>query len=225
MKTQIEKMRGEIGTLMQGFLVKREFGSVTQLSPYLARLESLDKRVRELEGEISDIEASIKSWSGKTLPCKDAHVSLEFVQTNGDSDDCGRAAPQTLRIDVDWKANGRDHEKELILAPNAADVLVKFLGRVTEELGQDALQKLSRIKINRGPLLSKVPNVEFMNQAQGKIYSHKRLPGTEYYVLTHSETPQKADDINRVCRVLGLSPGSVQVHVVSRADCYAEIYN
>lgn len=221
MKTRIEKLLGEIGTLMQGHLSKSEFQSVSQLSPLLARLQSFQKRAMELDGEISEIESAIKTLNGKTSPQLVAEIDPHLIYTNGDSDDFGRAGPQTLRIEVDWKANGKAHEKEVILLPKASDSMVKFLGRVVEEFGQDSLQKLSRIRINRGPLISRTPATDFLNQAQGKVYVHKRLRGTDFFVLTHSQTSQKIDDINRICLVLGLFPDSVQVRAVSRADCYA----
>ncbi len=224
MKTRIEKLLGDIGALMQGHLSKSEFESVTRLSTLLTRLQLLQKRATELDGEISEIESTIKGLNGKTTLQNVAEIAPRLIRADDDSDDFGRAGPQTLRIEIDWKANGRTHEKELILLPKAGDGVVKFLSRVVEEFGQDALQKLSRVKINRGLLLSKTPGTDFLNQAQGKVYAHKRLRGTDYYVLTHSQTTQKMDDINRICRVLGFVPGSVQVRTVSRADCYAEIY-
>jgi hypothetical protein len=224
MKTRIEKMLTSTGELMQRHLSKSDFESVTRLSTLLSRLQLLQKRAAELDGEISEIESTIKGLNGKTTSQKVAEIAPLVTHTDDHSEDFGRAGPQTLRIEIDWKANGKTHEKELIILPKAGDGVVKFLSRVVEEFGQDALQKLSRVKINRGLLLSKTPATDFLNQAQGKVYAHKRLRGTDYYVLTHSQTSQKMDDINRICRVLGFVPGSVQVRTVSREDCYAEIY-
>jgi hypothetical protein len=224
MKARIEKQLSEIGALMKGHLSKSDYESVTRLSTLLSRLQLLQKRATELDGEISEIEATIKGLNGKAIPQNVAEIVPRLAHTNGDSEDYGRAGPQTLRIEVDWKANGKTHEKEVILLPKAGDGMVKFLSRVIEEFGQDVLQKLSRIKINRGLLLSKTPSTDFLNQAQGKVYAHKRLHGTDFYVLTHSQTSQKMDDISRICRVIGFVPGSVQVRTVSRADCYSEIY-
>jgi hypothetical protein len=222
MLNRIEKLRGEIGGLMQAYLAKPDFQSVTRLAPHLARLESLVKRMIELDCEVSAIEDTIKMWNEENTAPK--FEIPQPARANGESEDLRRAGPQTLRIDVDWKTNGKRYEKEIILAAKAGDVLVKFLRRVTDEFGQEALEKLSRIKINRGPLLSKTPDRDFVNQAQGKVYAHKRLPGTDYFVLTHSSTQQKKDDIDRICRVIGLVAGSVKVEAVSRADCYSEIY-
>lgn len=224
MNTRIENLLGKIGTLMQSHLTKRDFESVTRLSTVLNRVQLLQKRATELDGELSEIETTIKGVNGKAMPQTVADMLPKVAHTGEDSEEFGRAEPQTLRIEVDWKANGKTHEKEIIFLPKAGDSMVKFLSRVVEEFGQDALQKLRRIRINRGPLLSKTPATDFLNQAQGKLYGHKRLRGTDDFVLTHSQTSQKVDDVNRICRVLGLVPGSVQVRAMSRSDSYAEIY-
>lgn len=152
-------------------------------------------------------------------------VLLEPENETDDFEESGRAERKTLRIEIDWRANGKAHENEVILLPKAAESLAKFISRLAEELGPDVLQKLSRLRVNRGPLLSKSPSADFVNQAQGKLYGHKRVPTTDYYVLTHSQTSQKVEDLERVCRVVRLAPGSVQIRAVSRADYYAEIYS
>jgi len=223
MNERIEQLLGSIGKLMQGHLAKRDFESVTQLSTLLARVQQLKKQATELEHEVAEIDASLKKMNGKSTSEQVAELIPRLA--GNEADEGGRAGPQTLRIEIDWKANGKDHDKEVILQPMAADSMVVFLGRLVEEYGQDALQKLSRVRVNRGPLLSTSPKTDFVNQAQGKVYGNKRLRGTDYYVLTHSQTTQKADDLNRVCKVLGLVPGSVQIRVVERAESYKELYS
>jgi hypothetical protein len=224
MNARIENVLNNIGTLMQTHLAKRDFESVTRLSTLLNRAQLLQRRATELDGEISEVEASIQSVNGKTKSQTVAEVVPRLHYATEDSEDSGRAGPKTLRIEINWKANGKAHDNEVVLFPKAGDSMVAFLSRVVKEFGEDAIQKLSRIRISRGPLLSKMPATDFLNQAQGREYGNKRLPKTDYFVLTHSQTSQKVDDINRVCRVLGLIPGSVQVRAVSRADCYAEMY-
>lgn len=221
MKQRIEQLLESIGKLMQGHLAKREFDAVTQLSTLLARVQQLQKRATELEADVSEIEASLKAINGKSTSEQVAELVPRLSAS--EAEDAGRAGPQTLRIEIDWRANGRQREKEVILQPMAADSMVLFLSRLVEELGQDALQKL-RIPVNRGPLISKSPKTDFLNRAQGKMYGNKRLPGTDYFVLTHSQTSQKVDDLNRVCKALELVPGSVQIRTVDRADSYKELY-
>jgi hypothetical protein len=224
-KDRIEHLLGEIGILMKGHLDKRDFDSVTQLAPLLSRVQQLQKRAAELDGEVSEIETSLKAMNGKITSERVAELVPRSVGKEEDGAERGRAGPQTLRIEIDWKANGKQREREIILQPIAGDGMEKFLSRLVEELGEDAIQKLRRVRVNRGPLLSRSPETDFLNQTQGKVYAHKRLRGTDYFVLTHSQTSQKADDLGRICRVVGLVPGSVQIRVVDRADCYADLIN
>lgn len=224
MNERIEHLLGAIGKLMQGHLAKRDFDSVTQLSALLSRVQQLQKRAAEIDGEVSGIETSLKGMNGKSTSEQVAELVPRLAGNEEDASEDGRAAPQTLRIEIDWKANGKQRDKEIILQPMAGDSMVMFLRRLVEELGQDALQKLCRIRVNRGPLLSKSPRTDFLNHVQGKVYGHKRLRGTDYFVLTHSQTSQKADDLGRISKVLGLVPGSVRIRVVDRAESYSEIY-
>lgn len=224
MKDRIENLLNKIGKLMQGHLSNRKFDSVTQVSMLLAKVQQLQRRAAELDNEVSEIEATLAKGDGRSVQEKVAEIVPQVSSNGADEDIGGRSGPQTLRIEIDWKANRKNHEKEIILLPKAADVMVKFLSRTVEEFGQEALQKLVRVRINRGPLLSQTPATDFLNQAQGRIYGNKRLRGTDYFVLTHSQTSQKAADLERICRVLGFVPGSVKIREVKRAECYAEIY-
>lgn len=224
MKDRIENLLTKIGKLMQEHLSNRKFDSVTQVSTLLSKVQQLQRRAAELDDELSEIEATLTKGDGRSVHEKVAEI-VPQVRHNGDDDDIGgRSGPQTLRIEIDWKANRKSHEKEVILLPKAADGMVAFLGRAIEELGQEAMQKLIRMRINRGPLLSKNPSVDFLNQAQGRVYGHKRLRGTDFFVLTHSQTSQKATDLERICRVLGFVPGSVKIQEVKRSECYAEMF-
>jgi hypothetical protein len=70
-----------------------------------------------------------------------------------------------------------------------------------------------------------MPAKDFVNQAQGKLYGHKKIQGTDYYVLTHSQTSQKIEDLNRICRVVGFISGSVQIEQVNRHAWLDELVN
>jgi hypothetical protein len=47
-------------------VTKRDFDSVTHLSALLSRVQQLQKRATELEGEVSEIETILKKMNGKT---------------------------------------------------------------------------------------------------------------------------------------------------------------
>jgi hypothetical protein len=220
MKQQIESLQAKIGKLMQDHLATRDFNTVTLLSPLLSRVQELQKRSTDLEREVLEIETTLKGLNGKPTPQRVAEVIPQLTAAYEDAEEGGRGRPQTLRIKIDWKANGRSRESETVCHPTAAASMAAFVARLAEELGPEALQKLARIRINRGPLLSKTPATDFLNQAQGTLYGHKKLKGTDQYILTHSQTSQKVDDLNKICRVLGLKPGSVQIEKIDRFDSY-----
>lgn len=208
---------------MQGHLANREFDSVVRFSGLLSQVRQLETRAKQLDVEVSDIETRLSEISGESTS---ELVAGSPPQVNGavaPSPEGGRAGPRTLRIEIDWKANNRLRDHELIISPKAVEGMVRFLGRLVEELGDEALQRISRIHVNRGPLISKSPEVDFLNKTKNEVYGHRKLPGTEYFVLTHSSTSQKRDDLIRVCRELGLVADSVKIQAIDRADSYAEL--
>ncbi len=208
----------KIGKLMQDHLENQNFDDVTALSPILSRLKDLQRRREAVEREVSEIEAALSHTNGIQTQQRLA----ELLPHNADEEqvDPGRARPQTLCIRIEWQANKRPHGPEEICEHTAAATMAFFIGRIIQEFGDQAIKKLESIRINRGPLISKTPAKDFINQAQGRLYGNKRIRGTEYYLLTHSSTAQKCDDIKRICRVLGLAPGSVHVEQLDRQNVY-----
>ncbi len=201
---------------MQEHLSNADFDTVTILSPLLARVQELQRRNAEIEHEVSEIESTLKATKGKSHAQKVAVLVPQLTAAYTNGGETGRGRRQTLKIHVDWKANKRNKEPEEICENTAAASMAVFVSRIIQEFGQEVLQKLERVRINRGPLISKTPAKDFVNQAQGKCYGHKKIRGSDYYILTHSQTSQKVEDLNRVCRVLGLVPGSVQIEQVNR---------
>jgi hypothetical protein len=225
MKQQIENLQKSIGKLMQEHLANAEFDTVTILSPLLARVQELQKRDADIEREVAEIESTLKATKGKSQTQKVAELVPQLTSAYGNGDETGRGRPQTLKIRIDWKANARNKEPEEICENTAAASMAAFVSRAIQELGQDVLSKLERVRINRGPLISRTPAKDFVNQAQGKLYGHKKIRGSDYYILTHSQTSQKVEDLNKVCRVLGFVPGSIQIEQVNRHAWLDDLVN
>jgi len=225
MKQQIENLQANIGKLMQEHLSARDFDTVTILSPLLSRVQELQKRNADIEREVTEIESTLKATKGKSHSQKVAELVPQLTSAYENGNETERGRPQTLKIRIDWKANNHNKEVEEICEHTAAASMAVFVGRVIQELGNDVLPKLERVRINRGPLISKTPAKDFVNQAQGKLYGHKKIRGSDFYILTHSQTTQKVEDLNRVCRVLGFIPGSVQIEQVNRHSWLDNIHN
>jgi hypothetical protein len=135
---------------------------------------------------------------------EEATLPLEGEGSNG-----GRYLVAVL----DWSETGRSLPREIIAEPVAARTMAKFVGRLISVLGEDAAITLAGLRINRGPLLSKQPARDFRNPIRGTPYGHQQVPGTAYYVLTHSGTPEKLVQLRMVADKLGLPPGTVSINL------------
>ena len=98
-----------------------------------------------------------------------------------------------LEIVVDWPACGLPRPKALVSEPKASDTLVAFIAELKEALGLDSLRKLAQLQVSRGPLLSENPAKDFLNSKRGTQYAHQQIPGTSFFVLTHSSTDEKLE--------------------------------
>jgi hypothetical protein len=205
-KNQIETLVARIGEIMQEQLANHQFDSVANLSSLLSRARQLQKQYEKNEQELFEVERLVKSLNSH----QNGHGLITEQNDSEHYSKTGRAAPQTMRIKIDWKANKRSREKEEIYSPKATEVMVEFIARLIEEFGKEAQQKLFQIRANRGPLLSCSPEKDFGS------YQNKRIRGTDCFLLTHSSTPEKVELLEKICHVLGLVPGSVEIKSESR---------
>jgi hypothetical protein len=219
MNDEINGLLRKVGKLMQDQLAAQNFDAATKLSPLLSRLQDLQKRAEVIAGELSEIQSALNQVNGRQSPQRVAELLPQWTRDE-EPEEASRALPHTLRLKIDWHANRIQHETEEICEHTAAAGMAIFIGRLIHEFGDQALKKLEAVRINRGPLISRTPAKDFINATQGKLYGHKKIPGTDYFLLTHSSTAQKLEDIRRICRVLGLVPGSVQGEQIDRQSIY-----
>jgi vacuolar-type H+-ATPase subunit I/STV1 len=214
MKNRIDTAIAKIGKTMQEQLANQHFDSVANTSTVLARVRQLQKQYEKIEQELPEIEEIVKNLSSKT----NGHTFIyEAKKSDNPYQKVGRAVPQTIRIKIDWKVNKRNKDKEEIHALKATEVMTEFIARLIEEFGKEAQQKLFQVRANRGPLLSRSPEKDFGS------YQYKRIRGTDCFLLTHSSTPEKVDLLEKICRVLGLVPGSVEIKAEGRFDSFEKI--
>ncbi len=93
----------------------------------------------------------------------------------------------------------------------SSDTLVVLMERILTHFGMPGLEKLMGLHVSRGPLVSRNPQRDYLNARTGVLYSHHRIPGTDLYVLTHSDNQQKVKDIRSALRMLGLPDGAFRV--------------
>src|SRR6266567_1750236 len=206
MQNRIENLQKNIGKTLQACLARQDFQSVTHISPLLARVQDLQKRTQQLDGEISEVESAVQSLNSNPAPEKTAQIAAAALPLAEEDLASGRAGPQTLKIQVNWQTLGKGTETEVICLPTAAETMTEFLAKLVERCGRDVLEKMTTFKINRGPLVSRSPATDFVNQTKGNLYAHKKVRATDAFALTHSSTPQKIEDLQKLCRVLRFVP-------------------
>jgi hypothetical protein len=199
--------------LIGDFAAKNDVEAIRRLSEIATRIKSMQESLDAIEHDAAEIAASLERFAAVPV----ASVSTLPAAAEPEPDDhYGRSKARRLRIEVDWNALGTSGGREVISERMASDTLVKFLQRLHSILGPEAVEKLASFRISRGPLVSKDPNRDFRNHTNGTVYSHQRIAGTAFYVLTHSQTSQKVSDIRQACRFLGLPAGAITVTDVEK---------
>jgi hypothetical protein len=93
--------------------------------------------------------------------------------------------------------------------------LLRTIELLTDVMGEGVLEKLARIRVSRGPLVSSRPESDYLNSKTGALYAHHRIGRSDFYVLTHSSTPEKIGALKEVAKALAISPIYFQVKQVA----------
>jgi hypothetical protein len=118
-----------------------------------------------------------------------------------------RATRGGFCVEMDLPRSGKLRLQE----DTAAETMVATMERLLAEFGMDVLTKLHDLRTGRGPLLSRRPSVDFLNPNTGELYTNHKIPGTDFYVLTHSDTQEKVEALQRALRLIGLQPTKFRV--------------
>jgi hypothetical protein len=130
----------------------------------------------------------------------------------------GRGTRKKLRIEIDRSKIGKPGGKEIICEHLASSSLAKFVSRLCEVIGADILEKLSKLRVNRGPFVTKNPRSDYWNPIDQDTYQHQPVARSEYFVLTHSETKQKVEDVAKVNQFLRFPTGAISAVAVDKLD-------
>jgi len=210
MKTDLAQLSSQTMTLIAQSAGKNDVESIKRLSDTATRIRALQENLATIEHDAASIEEFLSSFTARP-PSILAPVESPEQEFELDEEFGGRSRAKTLRIEIDWSRLGKPGGREVISDSKASETMTRFVHRLYTQIGIGVLDKLATFRISRGPMVSKTPQRDFMNQAKGTPYGHQRVPGTPYYVLTHSQTSQKVGDLKEAYRFLGLTPGAVQI--------------
>jgi hypothetical protein len=112
--------------------------------------------------------------------------------------------PQSdISLVVRWDSIDRG-QPESIRKTTAAATLVRLIERMSTVLGSNILPRLTTFRVSRGPLVSRDPERDYLNRNSGAVYANHQIGNTGFYVLTHSSTDQKIQDLPQMLRHLNL---------------------
>lgn len=205
MKTEIERTQVAILRRVSEAANQGNIEEVTRLSALATKTRDLLVTIDRVAADLSSIEASLDGIPGK--------IETPAVP---DKASPGRARGSTFEVAIDWSRNGKPLGQETISETLGSATLVKTIERLVEVLGSRVLEVGSRIKVNRGPMLSREPLKDYRNMSSGGSFQHQAIGSTGYFALTNTETDQKVQDMTALLRELGLTPGSYSVRKLAR---------
>jgi hypothetical protein len=206
MKADLDKLEQEAMGLIREYANRVDVAALTQLSDAARRITDVKQHLADIDHEYRNIVATLNTFRHRN--------PADRIKSNGVTTGSHR---KKLRIEIDWPKLGKG-PAETICENVSSATMVQFVNRMFEKFGEPVLEKLARLRLNRGPFLSKSPEVDFSNKAAGTLYQHQSIPGTEYYVLTHSANVEKVADIRRAVQQLGIPAGIVTVTEVLKGS-------
>jgi hypothetical protein len=97
---------------------------------------------------------------------------------------------QKLRVEINWPALQKGDAPEVIQRSADTDTIVDFCSRIAEVFGDEGMRWMTDRPITRFPA-SKTPAETFKNPVSGKVYSHRAIGSTGFFLCTHSSQAEK----------------------------------
>lgn len=213
MKTELIKLHAEAMELIGVLAKKGEASMISRIAPIATQIEQLQNQLLQVEQETARLKEELATFA-KAERKSNFPIVAQIRASNAN----GHGGKKQLRVQIDWARLGKEGGKEIITEHKSSDTMAKWAGRLYQKFGVHFLQRLSTFRINRGPMISKQPKSDFVNKQDGTLYSHHAVLDSGYYILTHSQTSQKVEDIRRACQFLGFPIGAVSVDEVQTVD-------
>jgi hypothetical protein len=192
---------------------------IAKLATLPAKLQQMQYQVQQLEDEIVHIESLLNAHSQTQTNSADRADTYNQLTATPNVQN-GHSQRRKIRIVINWPLLGSSGVSEEIFEHMASDSLVKFLTRLYEVRGAGILEKLANLRVNRGFLVSRNPKTDYRYWTGTEFgeYQNQPIVGSGFFALTHSDTKQKAADIQKACQFLGFPAGTVRVDEVGKGE-------
>lgn len=161
-----------------------DFREVARLSQIASRMQDLDQQKRDL---IDSIEPASAPYPPSSRNVSGTHI-LHSMATG------------LLHVEITLKG-----EKLEICESTASQTMVVLMERLVAAFGLTILERLATYRVSRGPFVSRNPHRDYVNSKTGEQYTSHSIPGTDFRILTHSDTSQKIKNLNKAFQILGVS--------------------
>ena len=179
---------------------KQDFDEAIRLAQIASQLKKLDEQKNHLWAALQS-DSHLKHTPPSAPFSKGLHTAEKVTLGSSSSSRGGLTVELTTKSGTCIR----------ICERTSADTVVMLMERILSLFGMPGLEKLMGLHVSRGPLVSQNPREDFLNSRTGELYAHHRIPGTNLYVLTHSDNQQKLKDIRSALRLLGLSEESFKI--------------
>jgi hypothetical protein len=169
----------------------------------LAMVQTLTEALSPLQGMLDTLIDSRRCWQ-RQMDAIQSHLSSATT----------RGAVTRLQIIINWRATGRSLEPLTLQESTAAKTLAKFMDALARVLGTDILPKLKVVPVGNAGLVSRQPELDFVNPVTGDIYGHQPIGATGWFVHTHTANSTKLEQIDKVCALLSLPFGTVTAKMI-----------
>lgn len=210
MQTTLKKLSQQTMELVTSYAAKNDVEAIQQLSSAASRIKQIQDRMAAIELEVASIESFLEGFHG-TRRTDFSTEPIEF-----DEKPERRSRNKKLQITIDWSRAGRAGGVETISENTSSASMAKFAKRLIAFQGDGVLETLSNYRVNRGPLVSRFPERDYLNPSTGATYGHQRIDGTAYSILTHSANTEKVADLRELTKVLKLPFGMVKIEEVEK---------
>lgn len=172
----------------------------------ITRITRIAERVREIQRVHEKLDAELQSLA--TELSGSAPVAAKTV-LSGPTNTALMNFRGPLAIEIDWSSIGLPLPKQLICERKASDTLRVLMENILAQFGDETLEKLASLRVNRAPPLSRCPQEDFLNRKRGITYQNQRIGDSAWYVLTHSSTNEKIEFVGQLARALRFPPGAL----------------
>lgn len=118
-----------------------------------------------------------------------------------------------LTVEIDYPAIGKGVAVETFAEAQASDTMRKIFESIATVMGEDTIQKITRMREGRRALITNNPEQDLRIGNTDKLYANQRIGRTRFFVNTNTDTPQKVKDLREVAAFLGFSSEQFRVYL------------